>query len=62
MAYLLAGSGSAIQLLWLLLPLLVPAKRHLQATERSRLTPLTGRFFFLFGVAYLYSAERIERK
>ena len=58
-AYLLAIGfsyhGEVVQLLWLLLPLplLVPIRRYLQADERSRLTPLTGRFFFLFGAAYL---------
>jgi 1,4-dihydroxy-2-naphthoate octaprenyltransferase len=51
----LSDSSQALHLLWLLLPLplLIPIKRHLQASERSCLTPLTGRFFFLFGVAYL---------
>ncbi len=40
---------------WLLLPLplLVPIQRYLEAPERRPLTPLTGRFFFLFGVGYL---------
>jgi 1,4-dihydroxy-2-naphthoate octaprenyltransferase len=48
-------SGEMTRLLWLLLPLplLAPIKRYLQENERSRLTPLTGRFFFLFGFAYL---------
>jgi len=57
---LLAGSGQGTQLLWLLLPLplLVPIKHHLQASERSRLTPLTGRFFLLFGTAYLMVLSR----
>ena len=45
----------ASQLLWLLipLPLLLPIKYYLNATERTQLTPMTGRFFFLFGVSYM---------
>ena len=64
MAYLLvillSASGQIGQLLWLLLPLplLIPVKRLLQASERGRLTPLTGRFFLLFGVAYLMVLSR----
>lgn len=41
---------------WLLLlplPLLYPIFRHLGATERSALTPMTGRFFLVFGLAWL---------
>ncbi|MCF6354697.1 MAG: prenyltransferase [Candidatus Polarisedimenticolaceae bacterium] len=55
LAVLLSDSSQVVQLLWLLLPLplLVPIKRLLHASERSRLTPLTGRFFLLFGAAYL---------
>jgi len=47
--------GQLHQLLWLLipLPLLIPIKRYLSATRRVQLTPMTGRFFFLFGVAYM---------
>jgi len=47
--------GQLHQLLWLLipLPLLIPIKRYLNATRRVQLTPMTGRFFFLFGVAYM---------
>lgn len=43
------------QLLWLLLPLplLIPIKHYLGAAKRTQLTPMTGRFFFLFGVAYM---------
>ncbi len=62
-SYLLAAiffvSGQLHQLLWLLLPLplLIPIKRYLSATEnatkRVKLTPMTGRFFFLFGLAYM---------
>ena len=42
-------------LLWMLLPLplLVPIKRYLSASERIQLTPMTGRFFFLFGISYM---------
>jgi len=42
-------------LLWLLLPLplLVPIKRYLSASKRTQLTPMTGRFFFLFGISYM---------
>jgi len=62
-AYLLAvllSDSSQVQLLWLLLPLplLVPIKRLLEASDRSRLTPLTGRFFLLFGAAYLMVLSR----
>ncbi|KAG1654026.1 UbiA prenyltransferase domain-containing protein 1 [Nymphon striatum] len=47
--------GELHQLLWLLipLPLLIPVRRYLKASERIQLTPMTGRFFFLFGVAYM---------
>ena len=40
---------------WLLLPLpLLPLlARHLRAAERRPLTPWTGRFLLLFGVAYM---------
>ena len=42
-------------LLWLLmpLPLLLPIKKYLAASERVQLTPMTGRFFFIFGIAYM---------
>jgi 1,4-dihydroxy-2-naphthoate octaprenyltransferase len=58
-AYILAigfSSGTETpQFLWLLipLPLLIPIRRYLQRSERNRLTPLTGRFFFLFGLTYI---------
>ncbi len=58
-AYLLAAvlfiTNQLHQLLWLLLPLplLIPIRRYLRADERTRLTPLTGRFFFLFGLGYV---------
>ncbi len=49
-----AGS-TAFQLLWLLLPLplLIPIKKIINAKQRIQLTPMTGRFFFLFGLAYM---------
>lgn len=43
-------------LAWLLLlpaPLLWPLARLLRSTPRERLTPLTGRFFLLFGLAWM---------
>jgi len=48
-------SGQLHQLLWLLLPLplLIPIKQYLSATDRVQLTPMTGRFFFLFGLTYM---------
>jgi len=48
-------TGETVHLLWLLLPLplLAPIRRYLHESEHSRLTPLTGRFFLVFGVAYL---------
>lgn len=60
-SYLLALSffffGQLNSLLWLLipLPLLIPIKGYLSATERVQLTPMTGRFFFLFGLSYMLS-------
>ena len=41
--------------LWLLmpLPLLIPIKKYLDASLRTQLTPMTGRFFFVFGIAYM---------
>ena len=47
--------GQLHQLLWLLipLPLLIPIKRYISAPRRAELTPITGRFFFLFGLAYI---------
>ena len=59
LSYLLAviffTLGELHQLLWLLipLPLLIPIKRYLSASRRVQLTPMTGRFFFLFGLAYM---------
>lgn len=48
-------AGQLQQLLWFLLPLplLIPIRRYLSATERVQLTPMTGRFFFLFGLSYM---------
>lgn len=44
-----------LDLLWLLLPLplLIPIRGYLNADDRTQLTPMTGRFFFLFGIAYM---------
>ncbi len=55
LALVIAFSGQLHQVLWLLLPLplLVPIQGYLHAARRPRLTPLTGRFFFLFGLGYL---------
>lgn len=59
LSYLLAiiffALGELHQLLWLLIPLpmLIPIKRYLSASKRIQLTPMTGRFFFLFGLAYM---------
>lgn len=59
LAYLLAGlyfmKGEILHLYWLLipLPLLIPISRYLRAEKRAQLTPLTGRFFFLFGISYM---------
>ena len=52
------GWLQAERLAWLLpalmfLPLLY---RHLYAADRARLTPLSGRFFMVFGMAYLWLA------
>lgn len=51
------GAGELRGVLWLLPPLLVliPIRGQLWARERGRLTPLTGRFFLLFGLGYLLS-------
>ncbi len=35
------------------LPLLIPIKKYLDASLRTQLTPMTGRFFFIFGIAYM---------
>jgi len=65
LSYLLAGAfffyGQLQQLLWLLLPLplLIPINRYLNASKRVQLTPMTGRFFFLFGVAYMLALKGI---
>jgi len=58
-SYLLAlsffFSGQLHSLFWLLspLPLLIPIRRYLRASKRVQLTPMTGRFFFLFGLSYM---------
>lgn len=48
-------TGQLHQLLWLLLPLplLISISNYLKASERTQLTPMTGRFFFLFGLFYM---------
>jgi 1,4-dihydroxy-2-naphthoate octaprenyltransferase len=59
LSYILAivffAFGQLQQLFWLLapLPLLIPIKRYISAPKRTELTPITGRFFFLFGLAYI---------
>ncbi|MCB1756641.1 MAG: prenyltransferase [Gammaproteobacteria bacterium] len=57
LALLLLGLGELEQVWWLLLPLpvLIPISRYMRANQRRRLTPLTGRFFLLFGVAFILS-------
>lgn len=58
-AYLLALfliGAERLHLAWYLLlplPLLFPIARLLRASERPALTPMTGRFFLLFGFAWL---------
>ncbi len=54
--YAYTGWLNASRLIWLapallMLPVL---KKHLYVADRHRLTPLSGRFFLVFGVAYLY--------
>ncbi len=47
--------GQLHQLAWLLmpLPLLISINYYLNAPKRIQLTPITGRFFFMFGLAYM---------
>jgi len=47
--------GHLHSILWLVipLPLLIPISRYLNAEQRTQLTPMTGRFFFLFGIGYI---------
>lgn len=54
-AMLFYFQGDIQQVWWLLLPLplLIPINRYLRSDIRTGLTPMTGRFFFLFGVAYI---------
>lgn len=54
--YAYTGWVSVSRLIWLapallMLPVL---KKHLHLDHRHELTPLTGRFFLIFGAAYLY--------
>lgn len=53
--------GQLQQPLWLLIPLLLlyPIKQYLSASERKQLTPMTGRFFFLYGVAYMLALRSL---
>ncbi|MCK5812984.1 MAG: prenyltransferase [Cocleimonas sp.] len=46
---------TSFKLLWLLLPLplLIPIKKIMTGKLRLQLPPMTGRFFFLFGLAYM---------
>ncbi|MEE9493513.1 MAG: prenyltransferase [Gammaproteobacteria bacterium] len=59
LSYLLAliffFAGKLHTPLWLLapLPLLIPIRNYLKASKRTQLTPMTGRFFFLFGLTYI---------
>lgn len=55
LAFIFFMNGQLHQLLWLIipLPLLFPIKRYLGAKNRLKLTPMTGRFFFIFGLAYM---------
>ena len=54
-AVVLFVSGILAQIAWLFVPLLLlpPFVGLLYAEDRDRLTPLTGRFFMVFGLAYL---------
>lgn len=57
LALLLLYSGELEQIWWLLvpLPMLFPISRYLRANRRCRLTPSTGLFFVLFGLAFILS-------
>jgi hypothetical protein len=55
-AYAYSGWITSGELIWLIpamlmLPIL---KKYLYAEDRSQLTPLSGRFFLVFGAAYQY--------
>ena len=54
-AVLLYSAGMLDQVIWLALPLLLlPGfMPQLRARDRQRLAPLTGRFFLVFGLAYM---------
>ncbi len=47
--------SSPLSLFWLLLPLplLIPINNIINAKQRLQLTPITGRFFFVFGLTYM---------
>ncbi len=53
--------GQLHQPIALLIPLLLlfPIKHYLSASERSKLTPMTGRFFFLYGIAYMLALSTL---
>jgi hypothetical protein len=55
-AYTYSGWITSGELIWLAPPLLMLPilKKYLYAEDRSQLTPLSGLFFLVFGVAYLY--------
>jgi len=50
------------QPLWLILPLpfLIPLHRYMEGNKRVLLTPATGRFFFVFGIAYLLAIKGLS--
>ena len=60
-SYLLAllfffyGQLNSLLFLMIPLPLLIPIKHYLNADKRIELTKITGRFFFLFGISYMFS-------
>ncbi len=52
---LLGSSGNPLKAIYMLLPLIVlkPIIKSIKANTRPELTPLTGRFFLLFGLSYM---------
>ncbi len=63
LAYLFSGYlyivGSLQNPMWLLapLPMLLPISRLMNVRDRKRLTPMTGRLFFAFGLAYMLAVR-----
>lgn len=53
--YKLGSSGHPLTIIFLVLPLFVlrPIIKAIKASTRPELTPLTGRFFLIFGVSYM---------